>query len=153
VKYVVASVADIPPGTHKIVTVGGRSIGVYNVSGEFFALLNRCPHQGGPLCEGLLHGLLQSSEPGEYLYSRPGEILRCPWHGWEYDIRTGQSWYDPRRVRVRAYEVSVEPGSALLDPAASPIEGDPAMGGMAPGPYVVETFPVAVEERYVVVEI
>jgi nitrite reductase/ring-hydroxylating ferredoxin subunit len=148
-KYVVATTEEIPPGGRKIVTVGGRSIGVFNVNGEYFALLNRCPHQGGPLCEGRTHGFLRSSGPGEYVYSRPGEVLRCPWHGWEYDIRTGQSWFDPRLVRVRAYEVSVEPGSAIQS-AAQP---GPGMEGLVPGPYVVETFPVSVEQRYVVVEV
>jgi nitrite reductase/ring-hydroxylating ferredoxin subunit len=145
-KYVVATVDEIPPGARKIVTVHGRSIGVFNVGGEYFALLNRCPHQGGPLCEGKLHGLLRSSGPGEYVYSRPGEILRCPWHGWEYDLRTGQSWWDPRSVRVRAYEVSVEAGAAIQ-------VAEPGMEGLHKGPYVVETFPVSVEQRYVVVEV
>jgi nitrite reductase/ring-hydroxylating ferredoxin subunit len=138
--YVVATVDEIPPGGRKILSVGGRSIGVFNVGGEYFALLNRCPHQAGPLCEGKQHGLLEADVPGEYRYSRPGEILRCPWHGWEYDLRTGQSWFDPAKVRVRRYEAGVQPGSALL------------ANGWQPGPYVAETFPVTVEQEYVVVE-
>src|SRR5207248_6268422 len=104
-KYVVATVDEIPPGGRKIVDVGGRSVGVFNVAGEFFAVLNRCPHQGGPLCLGHTHGFLRSAGVGEYHYSRPGEILRCPWHGWEYDLRTGQSWFEPSHVIVRRYEV------------------------------------------------
>ena len=59
-KWVVATVDEIPPGARKIVDVGGRSIGVFNVGGEFFALLNRCPHQGGPLCLGNTLGFLRS---------------------------------------------------------------------------------------------
>ncbi len=51
-RYVVAAVDEIPPGARKIVTVAGRSIGIFNVDGEFFALRNRCPHQGGPLVRG-----------------------------------------------------------------------------------------------------
>ncbi len=145
-KYVVATVDEIPPGGRKIVEIAGRSVGVFNVRGEYFALLNRCPHQGGPLCEGTLYGFLRSSSPGEYVYSRPGEILRCPWHGWEYDMRTGQSWFDPAHVRVRAYEVAVESGAALQ-------VADPGMAGLQKGPYVAETFPVSVEQQYVVVEI
>jgi nitrite reductase/ring-hydroxylating ferredoxin subunit len=137
VKYVVASVDEIPPGERKIVDVDGRSIGVFNVGGEYFALLNRCPHQGGPLCRGNTHGFLRSAGVGEFHYTRAGEIVRCPWHGWEYDLRTGQSWFDPGKVIVRRYEVSVVPG----------------MEGLVKGPYVAETFPVAVEQQYVVVEI
>src|SRR5579872_7618086 len=79
-KHVVATVAEIPPGQRKLVTVRGRSIAVFNLDGEFFGLFNRCPHQGGPMCEGILTGLIESDEPGHYQYSRKGEILRCPWH-------------------------------------------------------------------------
>src|SRR5215211_2888462 len=107
-RYIIATVAEIPPGGRKIVEIAGRSIGVFNLGGEFFALRNRCPHQGGPLCAGSLGGLVSSPGPGEYHYSRAGEIVRCPWHGWEFDIRTGQSWCDPARVRVRSYPVTVE---------------------------------------------
>src|SRR6476469_1946476 len=107
--HAVAGVGEIPPGGRKIVEIGGRSIGVFNVNGEYFALRNRCPHQGGPLCEGRLAGGVESPRPGEYEYVRDGEILRCPWHGWEFDLKTGQSWFDPAGTRVRTYPVSVEP--------------------------------------------
>jgi 3-phenylpropionate/trans-cinnamate dioxygenase ferredoxin subunit len=134
-KHVVAAVGEIPPGGRKLVTAGGRAIVVFNLGGEFFALANRCPHRGGSLCHGRLTGLVQSNEPGQYHYSRRGEIIRCPWHAWEFDIRTGKSWCDPERVRARNYAVSVEKGAALVE-----------------GPYVAETFRVSVENDYVVVE-
>jgi nitrite reductase/ring-hydroxylating ferredoxin subunit len=146
-RYVVATVDEIPPGGRKIVTLEGRSVGVFNVGGEFFALRNRCPHQGGPLCDGRLAGFVTSPRPGEYRFTRPGENLRCPWHGWEFDIRTGQSWCEPARVRVRRYDVAVEPGTAI---AAS---GEPDMEGLVKGPYVAETYLVSVEQQFVVVEI
>ena len=148
-KYVVATVDEISPGERKIVDVGGRSIGVSNVQGEYFAVLNRCPHQGGPLCRGETLGFLRSGEVGEFHYSRAGEIVRCPWHGWEYDLRTGQSWFDPARVLVRRYDVSVEPGAQLLTEVKTP----PGMEGLQPGPYVAETYPVSVDQQYVLVEI
>src|SRR6187402_1381634 len=106
-KYVVGAVEDIPPGERKIVEIAGRSIGVFNVGGEFYALRNTCPHQGGPLCQGQLTGFLMARVPGDYSYTRRGEILRCPWHGWEFDVKTGQSWFDPTQTRVRAYSVTV----------------------------------------------
>ena len=56
-RYVIAPVAEIPRGTHKVFTVGGRPIGIFNLDGEFYGLLNRCPHQGGRLCDGLITGL------------------------------------------------------------------------------------------------
>lgn len=111
-------------------TLEGRSIGVFNVGGEFFALRNACPHQGGPLCQGVLSGFVVPGAPGEYRYVRRGEILRCPWHGWEFDLRSGQSYFDPARNRVRTYSVE-----------------------LMPGPYVAETYPVRVEGEVVVVEV
>jgi len=140
-KHLVATVDEIPPGARKIVEVAGRSIGVFNLEGEFFALRNRCPHQGGPLCHGTLAGFVSATKPGEYRISRHGRILRCPWHGWEFDVTTGQSWFDPGNVRVRRYEVTVEPG-----PDAPPRQ-------MEPGPYVAETYPVSVERQYIYVEL
>jgi 3-phenylpropionate/trans-cinnamate dioxygenase ferredoxin subunit len=134
-KHVVAAVSDIPPGTRKLAQVNGRAIVVFNLAGEFFALNNRCPHRGGSLFHGIQTGLIESAEPGCYAYSRKGEMVKCPWHGWEFDVRTGQSWCDPSGVRARRYAVSVEPGARLVA-----------------GPYVAETVPVAVEGDYVVVE-
>jgi nitrite reductase/ring-hydroxylating ferredoxin subunit len=78
---------------------------------------------------------LTSPEPGVYQRSRVGELLRCPWHGWEFDMRNGQSWFDPKRVKVRSYPVAVESGEELQK-----------------GPYVAETFPVHVEDSYVIIE-
>lgn len=135
-RHVVAAAGEIPPGGRKLVVVRGRQIGIFNHNGEYFALLNRCPHQGAELCKGTLIGLATSHEPGRFELTRHGEMLKCPWHGWEYDIRTGQSWCDPNDTKVRAYEVTVEPGSTLVK-----------------GPYVAETFQVAVEQDYVVVEV
>jgi len=134
-KHVVATVAEIPPGARKVVEAAGKRIVVFNLGGEFFALLDRCPHQGGPLSQGIQCGLTQSAEPGTYSYSRAGEFIRCPWHQWEFDIRTGKSWFDPRRVKVRPFPAHIEPGAALVE-----------------GPYRAETIPVRIEESYVVVE-
>ena len=135
-RHVVARAAEIPDGSSRVVTVRGREIAVFNLRGEFFALINRCPHEGAPLAAGLRVGLSDSDKPGRYAHSRPGELLRCPWHGWEFDIRTGQSWCDPTRLKAKRYAAVREPGAAL-----------------AKGPYVAESFAVSVEEDYVVVEV
>jgi nitrite reductase/ring-hydroxylating ferredoxin subunit len=163
-RYIIATTDELPPGTRKIVEVAGRQVGVFNVGGELFALRNRCPHQGGPLCEGRLAGRAEVAAPGDEIkYSRPGEILRCPWHSWEYDIRTGQSWFDPAQVRVRAYGVAVEAGTSLTEGAvrtAAEVTAITGPGlrtagtsGLRKGPYVAETYPVSVDNRYVLVEI
>jgi nitrite reductase/ring-hydroxylating ferredoxin subunit len=134
-RHVVAAVGEISPGSNKLVNVKGREIGLFNIKGEYFALANTCPHEGASLCRGTLVGLAESDEPGKYRLTRQGELLKCPWHGWEFDVRTGQSWCDPENTYVRQYAVSVEPGGDLLK-----------------GPYVVETFSVSVEENYIVLE-
>ncbi len=133
--HVIGTTAEIGPGQRKIVEVEGLSIGVFNVNGTYYALRNRCPHQGAPLCLGSLKGTALPSQPGEYLWAREGEILRCPWHGWEFDVTTGRSVCNPHRVRVRAYEVTVE--------GASEVDTDPG----------VETFAVTTEADRVVLHL
>lgn len=108
-RHVVARVADIPPGERLIVEISGRSIGVFNVDGRFYAVKNSCPHQGGHLCLGRTVGLATAARPGAIAYTREGEILRCPWHGWEFDLATGRSVFDPNRTRVKSYPVEIEP--------------------------------------------
>ena len=112
-KFVVGKVDEIPPGGRKIVRIAGRSIGVFNVDGEFYAIRNRCPHQGAALCEGKLWGVLKSDVPGQFEYSSTKEIIACISHGWEFSLKTGQSWCDPQRLRVRAYQVSAEEPTAI----------------------------------------
>lgn len=139
-RHVVATLTEIPPGSRKLVSAAGRPVVIFNVNGELFAVSNKCPHAGGSLEHASQVGLTESSEPGEYSYSRPGEIIRCPWHSWEFDLRTGQSWCDPGKVRVKNYAVTVEPGARIRD-------------GALEGPYKAETFVVSVEDDYVVVEV
>ena len=135
-RHIVARTTDIPPGGNKVVDIAGRDIVVFHVNGEFFALLNRCPHEGAPLEKAACVARLTSPEPGIYERSRVGEMLRCPWHGWEFDMRNGQSWFDPNRVKIRSYPVAVERGEELQK-----------------GSYVAETSPVHVEDSYVIVEV
>jgi 3-phenylpropionate/trans-cinnamate dioxygenase ferredoxin subunit len=134
-RHVVAPTSEIPPGTRKLFTIKGRPIAIFNLAGDYFGMFNRCPHQGGSLCHGTVTGLVESATPGEYTYSRKGEIVRCPWHGWEFDIRTGKSYCDPDRVKTRSYTVETAEGAKVME-----------------GPYVAETVPVRVEENYIVVE-
>lgn len=134
-RYVVAEAGEIPPGGRKIVDLDGISVGVFHVNGAYYALLNWCPHQAARLCEGKLWSALEGSVPGDYQTTRHGEIIACPWHGWEFDLRTGQSWCEPERLRVRAYDVRIEPAA----------EAKP--------PYVAQTFPVSQEGNYIVVDL
>ncbi len=134
-RHVVARVDEIPLGERKVVKLDGRGVIVFNVKGEFFALSETCPHKGGSLAKGIITGLTESTCPGEYRHTRAGEIVRCPLHQWEFDIKTGRSYCDPRRMRLMKFDVHVEPGATLVE-----------------GPYVAETFKVEVEGDYIVID-
>lgn len=134
-RHVVAAVADLPAGARKLFEAEGRRIAVFNVGGEYFAINDRCPHGGASLCAGKLSGLVVAKEPGVYQWTRDGEIIRCPWHGWEFDLRTGRSQCDPRAMRVRLYDVHIEQGSRLAEELKA------------------EIFSVQIENDYVVIDI
>jgi nitrite reductase (NADH) small subunit len=112
-RHVLCDAAELPPGARRIVTVGGRSIGVFNVDGRLYALHNGCPHKGGPLCEGRIGGTTLPTGDRTFTYGREGEIVRCAWHGWEFDIATGRAIADPS-VAARTYDVAVEDGRVVL---------------------------------------
>lgn len=113
-QHIVGTVGEIPPGTHKIVEVGGRSVGIYNISGVFHALRNICPHQGAELCKGLVTAYVSSSGTGDFQFDREGEIVRCPWHQWEFDIPTGCMITDAA-MRTKTYDVTVEKFGVSVD--------------------------------------
>lgn len=99
--------ADMQPGERRLVMVDGKCIGIFNVDGEYFALHNRCPHMAGNLCEGPITGTTLQTSTTEFVYGLAGEIVRCAWHGWEFNIKTGQCLVNPR-MRARTYPVTVE---------------------------------------------
>ena len=111
--YVVARVAELVPGQRKIVTIGHREIGVFNVDGNFYALRNLCPHRGGPLCMGRVRPLVVTTGVYQRDYEREGEILKCPWHQYEFDIKTGQALYD-EKLRAKTYRVVQEGEDVVL---------------------------------------
>ncbi len=117
-RHEVATLAELPPGARKIVTIPnsgkGMQIGVFNVGGRFVAYRNICPHAGAPICEGRISGTTAASPVGEYVLAREGEILRCPWHGWEFDLLNGEHLVDAK-TRLRAYPVEVSPATAAQD--------------------------------------
>ena len=106
-RHIVATVNEIPPGGRKLVRVDGTEIGIFNVAGQLKAVMNACPHHGAPLCRGTLHGTNLPSEPGRFRFEHQGEILRCPWHGWEFDLTKGCGVVEPE-IRCRMYDVLIE---------------------------------------------
>ena len=114
-RKVVCAETELSPGRWLIVDIDGRSIGVLSVAGRLYAIRNRCPHQGAELCAGTVGGTMVPSGPLDYEYGLEGQVLRCPWHGWEFDMETGKSVFDPDNVRVRTYPVTVEDGSIVIE--------------------------------------
>lgn len=135
-RYVICPTEELPPGAVKIVEVERRSIGIFNVHGTYYALRNRCPHRGAPLCQGSIKGLVTSDSPYQYNVEREGEIVRCPWHGWEFDITNGRTVFNPHRVYVRSYPVAIEDSGCVEQDG----DEDPS----------IETFPVNVERQMIV---
>ena len=142
-RVVVARVEDFPPGARRIVKAGARSIGVFRAGDRFYALRNRCPHQGGPLCEGVVQPWVDSPAPGEVRVREGRYRVACPWHDWEYDLETGSRSGTARLTRAAVPRVG-RPGEQLT--CASPREvPEGARAAGATGPYTAEIFPVVVE--------
>ena len=113
-RLIVCAAAELPPGEKRVVhdSETGMSYGVFNVGGEFFAVKNVCPHQGAPLCQGSIHATHRPSGVFEFRPDLSGRILRCPWHGWEFDVVTGKGLYDANS-RVATYACSVDANGDL----------------------------------------
>ena len=93
----VAKKADIPTGTGKVVAAGGKTVAVFNCEGTFYAIDNTCKHRGGPLGEGSLSGT----------------TVTCPWHGWEYDVKSGACQLDAS-ITVQTFDVTVDGDDILV---------------------------------------
>ena len=106
---------QFPEGQARRVTADGRSLAIVRKGESIYALRDICPHQGAALSAGHLSGHVPPCRPGQDIKLEcEGEILICPWHGWEFDIKTGCSLIDPDRVRVRSYNTRVENGRVLV---------------------------------------
>jgi nitrite reductase/ring-hydroxylating ferredoxin subunit len=108
---------ELPPGERVIADVGGREIAIFNVKGSFHAVANYCVHQGGPVCEGMVSGTLSAKKEDddwELTYDHEDEILSCPWHGWEFDIPTGEH-LARTKYRLPTYDIVEEGGRLYLD--------------------------------------
>jgi nitrite reductase (NADH) small subunit len=111
-RFVVGPIAEIPVGQRRIVyPFGPPGVAIFNLNGEFAALKNVCPHQGAPLCSGVITGTSEArTSAGDLLdveWVREGEIITCPWHHWEFEIKTGRTVF-PSRNKVATYAVYVE---------------------------------------------
>jgi nitrite reductase (NADH) small subunit len=102
----VAAESEIPEGTGLQVDAGGTAVALFRVEGRCYAIANECPHRGGPLAQGDLEG----------------HVVHCPWHGWTWDVRTGENLRQPG-TRVACFPVSIEDGAVIVDMGAGAATG------------------------------
>ena len=106
-------------GERTLVELGGRTIGVFQLDGAYFALADRCPHRGAPLCSS---GRVVNAVEGvgdAARVTREGALVRCPWHKWDFDIATGDCTVDAR-LRVRRYPAWVDGEELVVSLDAAP---------------------------------
>lgn len=103
----VGPLAGIREGERQIIQVGTLSVGVYRINGALHAIKNQCPHQGAPLCLGHLGATHAPGKVDEFQPALHGRVLRCPWHGWEFDVASGKGLYDAKS-RVKTYQTVVD---------------------------------------------
>lgn len=112
--YAVAALADIPERGGLLVTVAGLEIGLFRVGDQVRAWRNHCPHMAAPVCRGTVTGTLLTSAVYDYTPGRDGEILQCPWHGWEFDLRSGEHLAPGSSARLRNYPTEVVDGTVRV---------------------------------------
>ncbi len=117
-EHVVCEHGDLEEGDRKLVQIEGREIAVFYVDGEYNAFVNWCPHQGGPACEGLISGTKEAcydeeSKEVSLEWTRDGKIVNCPWHGWEFDITSGEC-LSRRPIKLPSYQTEVVDGNVVI---------------------------------------
>ena len=111
----VGAVSDFGEREPVRVLVDGRAMVFVRAGDRVLAARDICPHQGARLSDGVVCGTALACAPGdEVRYGRSGEILVCPWHGWEYNLTTGHALADPGRVRIATYPARVADGRVLI---------------------------------------
>lgn len=98
-EYVVGKVDEIPDGKGIAVQAGRRTIAVFRIGREFFAIHNTCPHKGASLCEGTV--------------VCEEKVVRCPWHHWNWSLESGKLEPDPNQG-LRTYEVAVDGDDVIV---------------------------------------
>lgn len=112
----VGHVDEIPEKDALIVEAAGRSIGLFKVDGQLYAVKNVCPHKQAPLARGTVGGtMLPSANPGELEFGLDNRVLKCPWHGWEFDLETGKCLFGVSDRRVATYAVQIRDDQVYVE--------------------------------------
>jgi nitrite reductase/ring-hydroxylating ferredoxin subunit len=114
VTVAVGPVSDFTDRRFRIVNAGDREIGVLRWHDRFYAIHNRCPHQKGPVCRGIVSGRLAGAAPGSMDVDDETPVIACPWHGWEFELERGRALWD-ESYAVKTVPVRVVDGRVLLE--------------------------------------
>ena len=114
-EHPIGRIEDFPEGDHKVVRVGNRELGVFNIRGAFHAIPNLCPHQRGPLCEGGVSGTIDFGPHTDWklAWIWDGEVVTCPWHSLEFHVPTWQCLALPD-VRLRKFDLRTVDGEVRV---------------------------------------
>lgn len=110
----IGPVDDVRRDGCRIVEVDGRPVGIVSVGEKFYAISDRCPHMGASMCAGTLSGTFVPSQPTDLVYGMDQQVVRCPWHGWEFDLESGRSLLEPERYGLRTFRVTEDDGHVVL---------------------------------------
>jgi nitrite reductase (NADH) small subunit len=115
-KHLVCKYDELKQGGKKAVSIDRKAIVVVRSdNGEVYALRDVCPHKGPCLSLGMIDKSCTGEEAGKYIFEKEKEVIRCPWHSWEFDIKTGRSLFDPENVKVKTYETTVENNMVFVE--------------------------------------
>lgn len=109
----VADLDELEEAKARIVTIGGRSIGIIKANGKVYAVRNVCPHKGAPVCLGQVRGTMLPSGPASFVFGLENQVLQCPWHGWEFDLDTGCQVSGDAKLRL--YPVTLQDRAVFLE--------------------------------------
>jgi nitrite reductase (NADH) small subunit len=116
-RYLVCATSAIPRGEKRAYTIKNVPLlVVHSQEGSFYAVYDRCPHQHVPLSEGVLCGVTSATQPGDaFEVLREAEIIRCPWHGFSFDLSSGQCMVSAERLRVKTFPLTIERQELFVD--------------------------------------
>ncbi len=106
----VGPLGEFPDNAMRKMDVVGHDLVIVRSPSGVHAIRNKCPHQGAPICGGMLTGTYLPSDPGVLLYGLENEIVRCPWHGWEFDVTTGEALFGISSKKLVSYPTEVRDG-------------------------------------------
>jgi nitrite reductase/ring-hydroxylating ferredoxin subunit len=111
----VGAVAEFEEARPRIVTVRGQQIGVVRCGDAFYAMRNRCPHMQAPLLRGIVeHNVCAGEQFGRLALEADRPVIGCPWHGWQFDLKTGES-VSGAPLRVTTFRTQVEQGRVFVE--------------------------------------